>query len=99
MSPKFNLAVAHHTYRLEPAVIKRTTLIMNAEQFRKAGHELIDFIADYMGSIEQQPVRNTNIQPNDIKKMLPRSPPQGIVPIRCSIDGFLRIRINVLETS
>jgi aromatic-L-amino-acid decarboxylase len=49
---------------------------MNAEQFRKAGHELIDFIADYMGSIEQHPVRNTSVQPNDIKKLLPPSPPQ-----------------------
>ncbi len=52
---------------------------MNAEQFRKAGHELIDFIADYMSSIEQQPVRNTNIQPNDVKKLLPPSPPQGTI--------------------
>jgi aromatic-L-amino-acid decarboxylase len=51
---------------------------MDAEQFRKAGHELVDFIADYMGSIGQLPVRNTHVQPNDIKKLLPPSPPQGI---------------------
>ncbi|MCP3688762.1 MAG: aspartate aminotransferase family protein [Gammaproteobacteria bacterium] len=47
---------------------------MNPEQFREAGHELIDWIADYRKQIENMPVR-AQINPGDVRKQLPTEPP------------------------
>ncbi|MFZ1291330.1 MAG: pyridoxal-dependent decarboxylase [Melioribacteraceae bacterium] len=48
---------------------------MPIEEFRKYGHELIDFIADYVENIEEKPVL-AQIQPGDVKEKLPKIPPQ-----------------------
>ena len=48
---------------------------MTPEEFRKAGHALIDWIADYRAGIEQRPVR-AQVEPGDIKKALPATPPE-----------------------
>ncbi len=47
---------------------------MPVEMFRKNGHQLIDWIADYFSEIENYPVL-PKIKPGDIKKGLPQSPP------------------------
>jgi len=50
---------------------------MTPEEFRRAGHQLIDWIADYRGSIEARPVR-AQVEPGDIRRAfsttLPASP-------------------------
>lgn len=48
---------------------------MPAEEFRQFGHQLIDWIADYLRDIGQHPVF-PNLQPKDIRHLLPNSPPQ-----------------------
>jgi aromatic-L-amino-acid decarboxylase len=48
---------------------------MPAEEFRRYGHDLIDWIADYLENIETYPVL-PDIKPGDIKRLLPKVPPQ-----------------------
>jgi len=47
---------------------------MPADQFRKFGYELIDWIANYFENVEDYPVL-PHIKPGDIRKQLPLSPP------------------------
>jgi aromatic-L-amino-acid decarboxylase len=47
---------------------------MTPEQFRVAGHRLIDWIADYRTKVEQMPVR-AQVGPGEIKSRLPENPP------------------------
>jgi aromatic-L-amino-acid decarboxylase len=50
---------------------------MPKEDFRRFGHEIVDWIADYFERMEDLPVLSQN-EPNDLKNALPRSaPPQG----------------------
>jgi aromatic-L-amino-acid decarboxylase len=58
---------------------------MNAEDFRRHGHELIDWIADYFERIEELPVL-AQIEPGDLKSQLPVAPPQTGEPM----DQILR---------
>jgi len=48
---------------------------MEKEEFRRFGHELIDWIADYFDHIEELPVLSA-IQPGDLKSQLPVVPPE-----------------------
>lgn len=48
---------------------------MPAEEFRRYGHELIDWIADYFEHIDDLPVL-AQIEPGDLKAQLPASPPE-----------------------
>ena len=48
---------------------------MDKEEFRRFGHELIDWIADYFEHIEDLPVL-AQIEPGDLKAQLPALPPQ-----------------------
>lgn len=47
---------------------------MPVEEFRKNGHELIDWLADYLRDIDDYPVL-AQTEPGDIKKKLPDAPP------------------------
>jgi aromatic-L-amino-acid decarboxylase len=47
---------------------------METEQFRKHGHKMVDWIADFMDNIEKYPV-HPNIQPGEIKSKLPKNAP------------------------
>ncbi len=44
------------------------------DEFRTHGHDLIDWIADYVGSVEQRPVGST-VAPGDVRSQLPEHPP------------------------
>ena len=48
---------------------------MPIEEFRKSGHQLIDWIADYLNDIEKYPPLS-QVNPGDILKRIPESPPQ-----------------------
>ncbi len=48
---------------------------MTPEEFRDAGHRLIDWIADYRTTIDQMPVR-AQVVPGDIRNRLPDKPPR-----------------------
>ena len=47
---------------------------MNADEFRRIGHDLIDWIADYFEKIDDLPVLAA-IEPGDLKAKLPTAPP------------------------
>jgi aromatic-L-amino-acid decarboxylase len=47
------------------------------DEFRTHGHDLIDWIADYVGSVEQRPVAST-VQPGDVRSALPEHPPVDV---------------------
>ena len=47
---------------------------MNAEEFRKVGHQLIDWIADYRERIPDLPVRS-RVEPGEVRAQFPAKPP------------------------
>ena len=49
--------------------------MMDLEEFRKQGHELVDWMADYFKNIENYPVKS-QVSPGDIYKQLPDSAPE-----------------------
>ena len=49
---------------------------MSNDEFRRAGHEMIDWIADYWERVEDLPVLS-QVQPGDIRASLPVNPPSS----------------------
>jgi aromatic-L-amino-acid decarboxylase len=49
---------------------------MTPEEFRQAGHELIDWIADYRTDIEKYPVR-AQVEPGEVRRSFTVEPPQS----------------------
>lgn len=49
---------------------------MTPEEFRAAGHALVDWVADYRARLETLPVM-ARTEPGDVIRMLPKEPPQG----------------------
>jgi len=47
---------------------------MKKEDFRRAGHQFVDWIADYFENIEKYPVL-AKVDPGDIRNMIPAVPP------------------------
>ncbi|MFI5167952.1 MAG: pyridoxal phosphate-dependent decarboxylase family protein [Thermoanaerobaculales bacterium] len=48
---------------------------MNPEEFRRAGHRLVDWIADYRARVARLPVRS-RVEPGAVRAQLPASPPE-----------------------
>jgi aromatic-L-amino-acid/L-tryptophan decarboxylase len=48
---------------------------MSKEEFRRFGHELVDWVAEYLENVEELPVL-AQIEPGDLKAQLPAVPPQ-----------------------
>jgi len=53
---------------------------MPTSEFRKYGHQLVDWVADYLEHVEQYPVLPA-VQPGDIRKSLPSAPPKDPEPM------------------
>jgi len=49
---------------------------MDAQDFRKHGHAIVDWIADYMDMVRDYPVRS-QVKPRDIYDQIPPAPPQA----------------------
>ena len=47
---------------------------MTPDEFRSQGKALIDWVADYLETIESRPV-SSNVQPGDVRSQLPEHPP------------------------
>lgn len=47
---------------------------MDAAEFRRFGHQLVDWIADYLAAPEQYPVLSRS-RPGEVKAQLPKAPP------------------------
>ena len=48
---------------------------MSNDEFRRAGHEMIDWIADYWERVDELPVLS-QVEPGDIRASLPEAPPE-----------------------
>ena len=68
---------------------------MNKDEFRRFGHELIDWIAEYFDRIEDLPVL-APIEPGDLKSQLPTSPPQTGEPMEKIIGDIDRLIVPAL---
>lgn len=49
---------------------------MSAEEFRRYGREVVDWIADYLATIEQRPVQPA-VAPGEVRAGLPEHPPES----------------------
>ena len=58
---------------------------MTPDEFRRIGHRVIDWIADYRATLGQRPVQSRNA-PGDVRNRLPASPPEAGE----SLDALLR---------
>ena len=68
---------------------------MNKEDFRRFGHELIDWIADYFENIDEHPVLAA-IEPGDLKDKLPTVPPAHGEPMEQIIADVDRLIVPAL---
>ena len=59
--------------------------MMESDDFRKYGHEIVEWIARYFENVEQYPVKS-RVAPGDVKNSLPPIPPTGSE----SFDLFLK---------
>jgi aromatic-L-amino-acid decarboxylase len=53
---------------------------MNPEEFRRIGHQVIDWIADYRAHVAELPVM-AQVKPGEVRAQLPASPPQAGEPL------------------
>jgi aromatic-L-amino-acid decarboxylase len=60
---------------------------MPPDEFRRAGHELVDWVADYLQNIREYPVL-PNVKPGDLVDALPPSAPEQGEPIEAIFDDF-----------
>src|SRR5436309_880235 len=64
---------------------------MPAEEFRRFGHEIVDWIADYFERIEELPVL-AQVEPGELKARLPAAPPlrgESMDTILADIDRLI----------
>jgi len=60
---------------------------MQPNEFRKHGHDVIDWIADYLENPEQWPVL-PDVRPGDLRASLPKSPPARGEPMDAVLSDF-----------
>ncbi len=63
---------------------------MSAEEFRRAAHELVDWMADFLSNIERYPVR-AQVQPGEIIDQLANAPPDAGQPLEAIMQDFKQI--------
>jgi aromatic-L-amino-acid decarboxylase len=68
---------------------------MSKEDFRRFGHELIDWISDYFENIEELPVLS-KIEPGELKAQLPSSPPEKGEPMQQILADIDRLIVPAL---
>ena len=65
---------------------------MDAETFRRHGHDLVDWIADYLAHPEKYPVLS-QIKPGDIVSALPANAPEEGEPFEAIMADFERVLV------
>lgn len=62
----------------------------NADEFRRRGHELVDWVADYLARVEDLPVRPA-VAPGWVRAQLPTSAPQAPEPWEAIVADLDRV--------
>jgi aromatic-L-amino-acid decarboxylase len=60
---------------------------MPPEEFRRLGHQAIDWIADYWERLDDLPVL-AQVEPGDVRKALPATPPESGEPFDALLDDL-----------
>jgi aromatic-L-amino-acid decarboxylase len=68
---------------------------MPAEEFRRFGHEIVDWIANYFEHIEDLPVL-AQVEPGALKAQLPSSPPEKGEPMEAILADVDRLIVPAL---
>jgi glutamate/tyrosine decarboxylase-like PLP-dependent enzyme len=69
---------------------------MNPEEFRAAGHQLIDWLADYRARLESLPVMARS-EPGEVKASLPAHPPTAAEPMAEILADLDRVVLPALS--
>jgi aromatic-L-amino-acid decarboxylase len=69
---------------------------MTPEEFRAAGHRLVDWIADYRARVAELPVM-ARTEPGDVKRQLPAAPPAEAEPFDAIVADLDRIIVPALS--
>jgi aromatic-L-amino-acid/L-tryptophan decarboxylase len=65
---------------------------MNPDEFRRHGHALVEWIADYFDHVERYPVL-ARVKPGDITAALPESAPEDGEPFESIMGDFERVLV------
>jgi aromatic-L-amino-acid decarboxylase len=65
---------------------------VDAAAFRRHGHELVDWIADYLAQVERYPVL-ARVAPGEIASALPARPPEEPEPFSAIMADFERVLV------
>jgi aromatic-L-amino-acid/L-tryptophan decarboxylase len=68
----------------------RPTYHMTADELRRWGHAAVDWVADYLDTIERHPVV-PDVAPGDIRALLPPSPPEAPEPFDTVLADLDRV--------
>jgi len=63
---------------------------MPPEEFRRAGHEVVDWIADYLAGVGEYPVA-PNVRPGEIADSLPTHAPEHGEPMERILEDFRKL--------
>ncbi len=63
---------------------------MSPEEFRRHGHEVVDWIADYWTRLPGLPVRSP-VAPGDVRALLPDAPPEHGEPVSAIVADLDRV--------
>ena len=66
---------------------------LDSETFRRSGHQLVDWIADYLaGGLDDRPVL-AQVEPGEIRRSLPASAPEQGEPMERILEDFERLLV------
>src|SRR3954471_19267887 len=63
---------------------------MSPEEFRRLGHQVVDWIADYRRGIGERPVR-VEVAPGSVRRQLPAAAPGGPEPFEAILGDLERL--------
>jgi aromatic-L-amino-acid/L-tryptophan decarboxylase len=69
---------------------------MNPEEFRRAGHQVIDWIADYRAHVAELPVRS-RVKPGEVRAQLSPQPPSRGEPFQSIVRDLDRVIVPGLS--
>lgn len=64
---------------------------MTPEEFRRHGHEMVDWIADFLDGVGDSQRVFPDVEPGDIRAQLPEHPPQEVEPFEAVMADLERV--------